>query len=1259
VIFFKSVFVFLCIVFLNLSYIKPVDNDCLKYLAESEGYGYKTANLKILSSFVDNKQKNKESKFNVIIPDFIGISSFEIKTLLKNYGFDFDKKWKKIVDQHLSKKNLSQVLKKKHLPKSLLKSIKKLSYKLSNVFDKIKKNKSFCFSSNIQNFICKSNAQKCRLMVRSTGKEDTSSIANAGGNLSAANVSPNHKEIVAAIVNVVASYIDEKSLQQRVSAGDTTIFEVPMLPVLLQQMICEYPSNTKPDNIPVGCVIYSQEPLGNTDGVVMIQSTFGHPEGVVESSIPVDTFYVGKSNTIHKTIRNKNYRIVHSRSNGNVKITHKINPKVIQKKASLEADVLFFLKDLALQIHNFYGCPMDLELIYNPKEKTVYLVQARPIVLLKNGSLASYINNIDSIKQNLKTSCSLVVNANGGVKKIIDDKQIIFAKTLDKALEIYNLKARGKAKVQAIVVEKNAEPTSHAAAVFRGEGKTIIICNEKKKVENWLNSGSGFFIDSQQGYIVSTKSKNLKKAPGFINHPIPMKVSVDENIESSDSFICDRRTNKFVSCSYEQIIEKFKLAKTLDGTKDIASSLLQKVNLQQSELAGKSLETDFQHLKNQYRETCKKLTILKHNICACLKEIMDSTKYQQSRMERLYPIRFLEALLLQDERLEFENMYSMKSVIERLQNEVGFFEKHFAPAIKRGVLNDLLFHDARIVELAKSGICAATTKKLSIEWLEFLNQLAVEAQSCDRNRLIEITSDLRTLGSFEAWINSSFSHNQKTAMEKSGKSNHKNLLDLICKERAEIKKMLDLLKRCNQSISQISLTEDTNEQIFEQVIAKFETTVFSILFSCEFQTILHKCESKQNYLLKVAVISTLQKIVNTYDSFLKSIKSSSLYLSQKFKVKILRKALWPYLKLLKTLGISKPLESVFDSILKRKFCNKSELYPSFGFNVGSVIEANIQPYKTTKQELQHTIITLEDAFTSIHQLLLSRLSSFFIEWRVLETIEVPQLVRSIQQILCLKKSLVGINFCEQSTVFQHNKILRAHSIQLNIEYRPLSEDANLEINFYGENEFMRWSILRDFIAAASSILELELLDMNKDSCRMSFSWRITQSTNLELVNFLLEESIQTTLLLGVENEETIYEKIKKVLEILFEHLIKSTSSQEQVMAILLEREKQSEHFNMMLIPAIKFIDPSDPRLDMIFSQALDKAEKILENTEFDYYFVLVHILEQMFEKIKIKHLKSNKKLDHKKIKILKKHKTNPTKKSLAKLISNSEKLLCS
>ncbi|MEI6531533.1 MAG: PEP/pyruvate-binding domain-containing protein, partial [Chlamydiota bacterium] len=141
-----------------------------------------------------------------------------------------------------------------------------------------------------------------KLMVRSSGDEDRPESANAGGNLSLPS-DPERKAVIHAIGQVVASYFSEKSLEQRLLGGeDITVF--PLCSVLIQELIGE-----SAEAIPCSFVMYSKESGMDTAGLVHIQATYGHGEGIVESRVPFDSYYMSGGHLTSTTIAHKPVRL--------------------------------------------------------------------------------------------------------------------------------------------------------------------------------------------------------------------------------------------------------------------------------------------------------------------------------------------------------------------------------------------------------------------------------------------------------------------------------------------------------------------------------------------------------------------------------------------------------------------------------------------------------------------------------------------------------------------------------------------------------------------------------------------------------------------------------------------------------------------------------------------------------------------------------------------------------------------------------------
>src|SRR3989338_6412509 len=78
----------------------PLFNErSLQTIAEREGYGYKTANLLVLSELVAWFSRVHDGKiFPVRVPEFFGIASGRIEQLLREHGFNIAMKWQEVLE---------------------------------------------------------------------------------------------------------------------------------------------------------------------------------------------------------------------------------------------------------------------------------------------------------------------------------------------------------------------------------------------------------------------------------------------------------------------------------------------------------------------------------------------------------------------------------------------------------------------------------------------------------------------------------------------------------------------------------------------------------------------------------------------------------------------------------------------------------------------------------------------------------------------------------------------------------------------------------------------------------------------------------------------------------------------------------------------------------------------------------------------------------------------------------------------------------
>ena len=128
----------------------------------------------------------------------------------------------------------------------------------------------------------------------------------------------------------------------------------------------------------------------SNSGITVIQAAYGHNEGIVNSLIPVDSYYVDQQHNIIPIIRPKTHRMMPTEKNAELKLVP--NNSRHSVTSSLSVDAVTSLKNFSKRIEQFYGGPMDIEFVVNEEENAIYIVQTRPLVARKFDD-AMYIQN--------------------------------------------------------------------------------------------------------------------------------------------------------------------------------------------------------------------------------------------------------------------------------------------------------------------------------------------------------------------------------------------------------------------------------------------------------------------------------------------------------------------------------------------------------------------------------------------------------------------------------------------------------------------------------------------------------------------------------------------------------------------------------------------------------------------------------------------------------------------------------------------------
>lgn len=1095
-----------------------LDKQKLKNNAEIVGYGYKTSNLMELEKISnDPSLKQLLGSYKVAVPEFAGITSPQIERCLETNGINAHARWDKIIEKFIGEKEIREAREEKKLPPEFLKATEKLADDIKHVFDTMAEasepKKAPWYGQNVASIVSKAsswvttaksdplqskevqellkhaNEGTWRLMVRSTGKEDTKELANAGGNESVANVAPTKADILRAIGRVVSSYLRPKSINQRLGAGDKTLFDKPLVPALLQRMIGEKRGGTETlKEIPVGCVVYSQEAEGQTKDVALLQCGFGHPEGVVESSVPVDTLYIDGDEHMYSVVKEKTIRLVPVEKEGKLSLQQMKNPKSIQKKVVISQEAAVAIKRVAQAIHGYYGEPMDLELIYQPDIKTVCVVQARPIVVPEREMSPSYIEDLKKFTKESLVPCSTVSAAGGTTRETTSKDQVITAQTLDDALNTYLYQTPNREKIIAVVVQEEAESTSHAAAVFRGDGKMILRSDEKDKVESWLQEKDvSLLIDPQNGVIINVADAQHvpKIKQGWLSHPLPKEVSIGQHLTNTQQTV--RGADSLPLHTLKGLVEELKTADPTYGKKALNTILYGLQN------AVKKMGTSTSAVAQR---TIEKLEKIIEHANSLIPDIEKSFNLPARDIQRLLPIRFLEALLFQKPSKKIVESFSHESIIDTYNDEKKFIAEKLNPLAEKKKISEKIMNDAALFDIAYDGVTSAISEELENQWLMFVDGCAKNLKAPELTQFKEMMHTIESLDMMPTWLHFIFAPAEKAQEQ----GDFVTIYNELYNQFKSNKKFISNLVHHKDQLDSFDVNQFQDPKKFIAVFKQLNAFM-DYFVDPEFTAVFQDID--KNQIAVVAALPVMKDFVEMFDQSIKVLKSNGQYGIEQ-QVPRFKQMLEKYMMLLDNWAPLVPkevlkfsnkatLESYLNDVshaLKAiKSNDKHQFHPSKGFNVQA---AAIGSAVAWLDEIAPK--TCEDVFTTIHQSLLVITSAFYSQLPQ-EAFPIPVSIKKIKEIFGEKisisgedsftPSLAGVKLEKGLLVYTYNIPLRLHSAIVEITYNKKDDNTRFVFKFYG-NEPARWKVMSHFAQQAALVLGRQFNNGNILETGMSF-----------------------------------------------------------------------------------------------------------------------------------------------------------------------------
>lgn len=466
-------------------------------------YGNKSANLMELDEI--SKHVNNKA-IRVQVPEIFPLSDEFIRSHLDKYavsgwfsGYDWSALWQEFVTLQGTNTVLTEDAKSKlQLLRDTITTIFS-RYPIEGVIEQIQLPPDTLF------------------MVRSTGEEDTVEVANPGGNKSVAAVGLDRVSMSRAIGVVVASYLSEKSLTQRLLSGDD-ISKPSFMPVLIQRMIGEKLNQNNRNDIVISGVMYA-----NRDHVSLdVAPGFG--ELIVNSKGAFDTYEMNTATGIvHAQIHQKDERMVpveteelNEIGSKKRKLIFKDNPNDVKTQPSLTQIDAKAIMELGKEIADHYEMPMDIEFAYDPQQKTLCLLQARPIP--QNKKVKNVPSAIapdqwlellkdDSVK---RLKCDVASKGHNAAIVISHNNEVIAEKEVGDALKRYLKDSSQQNTVRAVVVQNEAPASSHEVAFFHSQGIPVLhVADQLSAFEEMIKAGVDIavVIDPQRQVILDMSRK--------------------------------------------------------------------------------------------------------------------------------------------------------------------------------------------------------------------------------------------------------------------------------------------------------------------------------------------------------------------------------------------------------------------------------------------------------------------------------------------------------------------------------------------------------------------------------------------------------------------------------------------------------------------------------------------------------------------------------------------------------------------------------
>lgn len=1068
---------------LQLFQVKPeVTKESLDNLALKQGMGYKAANL-VLIDLQANAMNRQVTHCEVKVPPLCPITDREIADHIKKFDPEIFTMWEKF------QKECSD-----------FEYLKEISERARKVFQ------DHPYDSPLLHEWVKENPG--RLIIRSSGKEDSDTISNAGGNETVPLVKGDLSSINDAIGTVVGSYFGERSIRQRLMAKDASLSDgPPFLPVLVQTMVME-------EKEPLTSGVLFTRPEPDFPELITIQAGLGNNHGIVSCKVMVDTYQVCGNRT-HAIVRDKEERYAHvPAGEGNYTLEKVENSAEHAKKEALSQGVIQDLAKTATYIASSKvhgdGQKKSMDMEYTLKKRegqkpTLYILQARP--LDAPGIEKPKATYVDTTNAQDTVQGKTLLFGGSWVRTINSEKEVIFADDLPAALHFYE-QLSDKTGIKGVVIRKTAPLTSHEGVVFRTTGLPVIVIENAQafeKAKSLVSKNTPVLLSPQNSetFVAAANLKGDCIKEGLVTFPSEMEASVGSLPDLPKVEQLHAKLSK-------QLLHGRELPKK--GETPSLHALVQTIASQDKESAEFALATLLKLLRGQVKTSVESLTkespeFEKSAVMEMVsaygailetteKELIAALEKPPGTLERLFPLKRVEALIFQSHSphivngVSFANSLSTIKTARTLPKEVGAA--------------------TQLLTYYKKG---AASEETGARWEQFVLNLQKSSPESIM-KLKEITNKLDEMQLTGIWINLTF---------KSG-CDISHPVELLADIEAQMEKNRAAFDWTRKEIKGVEECERQEREWENPSFCKKNIDslhgVYKNWFFPKENSALKVQYEKADQLGKLAILQFMGRAVNSYDRTIKSMKGST-QIDIKTKTVYFTQFLNTYFEMMESAFHLKPNMNVgpytllefaeklhkgttvtqgggwgfegggfafqpgYDSLIQTDWLNMSEQSLTYNFTPDPTF--NVAPFLIgAKADLEFNIDwpgRLESYFTLFHQNLETLKNTLMNECGVNEELLAPTVKQRINELKANvdRVTLSSIRQAGENIEITFNQSLLQHACTITFQYDPnnLKKGMEMKVAAYGNNEQDRWGNLATFLSVLGNIPGVSLAQFPK------------------------------------------------------------------------------------------------------------------------------------------------------------------------------------